>query len=314
MSGPLRAVVVGSINLDCTATGPHMPRPGESVLGSRFALRPGGKGANQAVQLGRLGCQTAMVGCVGDDAPGRLLYGMLAREPLDLAHVHTCAGVPSGGCCIHVDAQAENAILAVPGANDCLTPEMVDAAGGAIAEAGVLLVQNEVPVPTIRRALELARSCGVPTIWNPAPVRACDPALFALADWLTPNEQEAEQLSGVSRKGLAVEQWAAAAAAALLRFGAARVVITLGSRGAFFAGGGQSGLIPACRAKAVDTTGAGDSFNGALGFAVQQWPGDWQHCVKFACAAGAVCAEHPGAFAAMGTLEQVTARMKGEGV
>jgi len=257
--------VVGSINLDMNAYVHRFPRPGETLHGGRFTTGYGGKGANQAVMVARLGGSISMVGRVGDDIFGQDMRRNLAAEGIDARFVFESAGVSSGVAVITVDDNGQNTIIVIAGANGLVTPDDVAAAQAAIAGARVLLCQMEVPMAANLAALRLARAAGVTTIFNSAPVSGEVPAeVYQLADIFCPNETEAELLTGIEVHTL---DDARLAASIILDRGARAALITLGARGCLYVSAdGADEVIPTVEVNAVDTTGAGDAFVGSLGY------------------------------------------------
>ena len=257
--------VVGSINLDMNAYVHRFPRPGETLHGGRFTTGYGGKGANQAVMVARLGGSISMVGRVGDDIFGQDMRRNLAAEGIDARFVFESAGVSSGVAVITVDDNGQNTIIVIAGANGLVTPDDVTAAQAAIAGARVLLCQMEVPMAANLAALRLARAAGVTTIFNSAPVSGEVPAeVYQLADIFCPNETEAELLTGIEVHTL---DDARLAASIILDRGARAALITLGARGCLYVSAdGADEVIPTVEVNAVDTTGAGDAFVGSLGY------------------------------------------------
>ncbi|MER7335807.1 MULTISPECIES: ribokinase [unclassified Micromonospora] len=291
-----RVVVVGSANLDLVVTAPQLPRPGETVLGEDFRTVPGGKGANQAVAAARAGARCAFVGAVGADEFGQRLRDNLVAAGVDVRGLRSVPG-PSGVALIAVDRAAENFILVAPGANAALTD--LDAAdGAAIDAADVLLLQLEVPLPTVLEAAGRARAAGTTVVLNAAPAVPLPADLLGLVDVLVVNEHEAAVVAGTAADEPAV------LLDALLEL-VPRVVLTLGARGAAYADRRGSRLeIPAPRIAAVDTTAAGDAFTGALavGWAERGAARDADAVaavLRWACAAGAACAQRPGASTAL---------------
>jgi ribokinase len=242
--------VVGSVNLDVVVAVPHHPAPGETVLGGDAVQRDGGKGANQAVAAARLGRRVALVGRVGDDDPGRRLRDGLLDEGVDVAHLATDASAPSGTAVIAVDPTGENTIIVSPGANGRVGPADVAAAAATLAAATVTLLGHEVPVEAVAAA---AAAAGGIVMLNPAPARPVAAAVLNRVDVLVPNRGELTALAG--RQGDAAEL-----AAGLHR----AVVVTLGAAGALVVHDGRREAVPAPAVDAVDTTGAGDAFCGAL--------------------------------------------------
>ncbi|MEV5693645.1 ribokinase [Micromonospora globbae] len=291
-----RVVVVGSTNLDLVVTAPQLPRPGETVLGEDFRTVPGGKGANQAVAAARAGAACDFVGAVGDDAFGSQLRASLVDSGVDVRRLRTVPG-PSGVALIAVDRSAENFIVVAPGANSTLTD--LDAEDrAAIASADVLLLQLEVPLSTVVQAADCARAEGTVVVLNAAPAAVLPAELLDLVDVLVVNEHEAATVGGVFSDDPAV------LLDALLEL-VPRVVLTLGARGAAYAD--RRGLrldIPAPSITAVDTTAAGDAFTGALAVSWAERGGAISAetvaaSLRWACAAGAACAQRHGASTAL---------------
>ena len=286
-----KVVVVGSTNTDMVVKSERIPAPGETILGGRFLMNPGGKGANQAVAAARLGGDVTFVAKVGDDLFGREAKGLFAKEGIRTEYVQTDASEPSGVALIMVDAKGENCIAVASGANGALSPGDIGAARGAIETAGVLLMQLETPLETVRCAARWAAAKGVPVILNPAPACALPAELLKCVDLITPNESEAELLTGVK---VTDEATAQAAAAALCAKGVRRVVITMGARGAFIFAEGKGFFVPAFKVQAVDTTAAGDVFNGALAVALTEGL-PLTEAVRFAAKAASISVTRMGA-------------------
>ncbi len=293
-------VVIGSINMDLVVRCPRHPRPGETVLGSDFDTYPGGKGANQAVAAARAAgsgpgsLAVAMLGRVGDDGFGRTLLQGMADAGVAVEGVRVDPDHPTGVAVITVDASGENAIVVAPGANGYVSAADVEAAAPLIAGARFVLLQLEIPLPAVARAVQLARQAGVGVLLDPAPA---PPAplpgdLLAGVEVVTPNEGEAEALTGVAAGDTA---GAMAAARALLDRGCRRALVTLGARGAVLAVAGDGPrLIPGFKVRAVDATGAGDAFSGALAVALAEGR-NWEQAVRFAHAAAALAVTRRGA-------------------
>jgi ribokinase len=303
-----RIVVVGSLNMDLVVRAPRLPRPGETVAGRSFAQVPGGKGANQAVAAALLGADVSLIGRVGDDAFGRTLIDSLAGRGVDAGCVETTPSATSGLALIGVEDSGQNAITIIGGANALLTPADVTRHAAAIAAADALLVQLEVPLATVAAALALAGRHGVLTVLDPAPAPTSPlpPALLA-AGLLSPNQTEAEVLTGIAVAGPAD---AARAAANLHEQGAKLVVIKLGEQGALASdGAGSMTHTPAPRVSALDTTAAGDAFTAALAVAIIEGR-SLSEATRFACAAGSLATTCRGAQDALPTRDEVERLMQ----
>lgn len=299
-----RVLIVGSANVDFTVALPRLPRPGETVSEGTLLVARGGKGANQAVAARRLGADVRLVACVGDDASGLDVRAALEAEGIGTAAVVSTAAAATGTALIVVDAEGRNQIAVAPGANRQLTVADVDARDADFAWAEVVVCSLEVPLATARRALELARRRGALTILNPAPFPDAGIDFLALTDYVTPNETEAARLAGLPVANL---KSAAKVAAAIRVLGARRVVLTLGAGGALAAGPEGTIHAPALAVTAVDTTGAGDAFNGALAVALaERQPLD--AALRFANAAAALACTKRGAQPSMPTRADVDRR------
>lgn len=297
-----RIVVVGSANTDMILSCETLPRAGETVLGGRFMTAAGGKGANQAVAAARLGAAVSFVACLGRDALGEQALANYQAEGIDCRYITRADDLPSGVALIMVDATGENMIGVASGANSALTPAAVEAAEAAIRAADVVMVQLEIPLETVAAALRLTRMHGVRAILNPAPARELPDELLHKVT-LTPNEGEAALLTGMAVNSPAdAEQ----AALRLLGRGAGQVVMTLGSRGALLADSTQRRLVPAFAVQAVDTTAAGDAFNGGLAVALARGD-DAFAATRYACAVAALAATRRGAQPSLPNSAEVAA-------
>ncbi|MBE9610276.1 ribokinase [Chitinilyticum piscinae] len=286
-------LVVGSINMDLVVTASQFPRPGETLCGSHFATFPGGKGANQAVAAARLGASVTMLGCVGDDSFGQNLLAGLQAENIDTQWISRIPGTPTGVASITV-CEAENAITVIPGANHALSVEHIAQADAAFAATDVVLAQLETPLPTILAAAQRARLHGKPFILNPAPAVVLPQELLDLVSLLTPNQHELATALDVSG-----DDWRAQLASL-----PGRVVMTLGKEGAaYITPTGQIIEQAGFTVRAIDTTGAGDTFNGALAAFWRQGPAA---ALRLACAAGALSVTRAGAQSGMPTLAELT--------
>jgi ribokinase len=286
-----RVLIVGSANVDFTVALARLPRPGETVTDGTLLVARGGKGANQAVAARRLGADVRLLACVGDDASGREIRQALADEGIGVGAMRATGEAATGTALIVVDAEGRNQIAVAPGANRRLGVEMVRRHAGAIAWADVVVCQLETPLPTVSWVLGEARRRGVTTILNPAPVPDGPLDLWQTVDYLTPNLGEAARLSGlaVTDHPSAVE-----AARALRARGVGTVLVTLGDDGALLVAADDVTHVPSIRVTAVDSTAAGDAFNGALAVALaeRQPLGD---ALRFANATAALACTRRGA-------------------
>lgn len=286
-----KVVVVGSTNTDMTVRVPRIPAPGETVLGHGFQITAGGKGANQAVAAARAGGTVVFVTALGADDLGERAVQNLAAEGIDVQLVRRTPDAPSGVALIFVDAAGENSIAVASGANRELRPEHVDPLARIIEAEDVLLLQLEIPLATVEAATRVAANRGARVILNPAPAQPLPDSLFRTVSLLTPNEREVEQLTGV---GASDELSLRRAAAALRARGVRDVLITLGGRGVFVSAVDVSKMVPAFGVDAVDSTAAGDVFNGALAVALMERRA-LPEAVSFASAAAAISVTRRGA-------------------
>jgi ribokinase len=296
-----RVLVVGSANVDFTVALTRLPRPGETVSEGTLLVARGGKGANQAVAARRLGAEVRLLGCVGDDASGREVREALAAEGIGVDGLGITADAATGTALIVVDAEGRNQIAVAPGANRRLSASDVDRRADDFAWAEVVVCSLEVPLAAARRALERARERGTPTILNPAPLPDRGLDFLALADYVTPNEGEAARLTGLSLTG---PDDAAPVADAIRGLGARHAVLTLGAAGVLAHGPDGRGHVPGFAVTPVDTTGAGDAFNGALAVALAARRA-LADALRFANAAAALACTRRGAQPAMPTLAEV---------
>ncbi len=257
-----RVGVVGSSNVDVVTYVERMPAWGETIAAPRFEMSFGGKGANQAVAAAKLGADVVMVSKVGDDLLGENVLGNFKALGVDAKHVGRVANQTTGTATILVNAEGENFILIVKGANGDLTRGDVEAAASDLAACDLILLQLEVPLETVYAALEFGKRHGVKTVLNPAPaLSTLDPAMVRLASFVTPNETELAILTGLKVES---EDEIAFAAKRLLRQGNETVIVTLGARGSLLATQGGVKRIPPVKVRAVDSTGAGDAFIGSF--------------------------------------------------
>ena len=307
MAKRARIIVVGSINMDLVFRTQQLPRPGETRTGHSFQQVPGGKGANQAVAAARLGAQVSMVGRIGDDGFGRTLINGLTEEGIDTSFVKVTPNCSSGLAVIGVEDSGQNSITVIPGANGFVTPDDVIAAEKLFPSADVLLVQFEIPLPAVQKAVELAHRHGVKIILDPAPSVSVVPCDLLHVDVICPNETEAESLSG---KVVDSIETAMSAVQQIGSRGPQVSLITLGSHGVVVFDGKTSVHIPPFSVDAIDTTAAGDAFAAAFGIALAEQM-SVSEATRFAAAAGALATTKHGAQPAMPTRDAVEAILRG---
>lgn len=287
--------MIGSANVDFTVAVSRLPRPGETVSGGTLLVNHGGKGANQAVAARRLGAEVRLIACVGDDASGRAIRDALGAEGIGIAGVLATARAATGTALIVVDRDGQNQIAVAPGANRALGVEQLGARREDFGWADVVVCQLETPLPTVAWALDEARRRGVPTLLNPAPVPDRAIEVWSLVDYLTPNESEAERLTGI---GVSDPRTAASAGEALRARGVGTAIVTLGAQGAVAVTSAGTTHVPAFVVTAVDTTAAGDAFNGALAVALAERR-TLAEALRFASAAAALTCTRRGAQASL---------------
>ncbi|WP_019614594.1 ribokinase [Psychromonas ossibalaenae] len=286
-----KLVVLGSVNADHVLQVPSFPRPGETLHGRGYSVIPGGKGANQAVAAARLGADVAFIACVGDDSFGINIRKAFSEDGINVDAVMIEKNKPTGIAMIQVAESGENSICISAEANACLTVSRLKPHHHLISSADMLLMQLETPVEAIICAAETAKQAGTKVVLNPAPVQPLPDDLLKLIDIITPNETEAEQLTGIKVSDM---QSAQLAADVLHGKGIKLVMITLGSEGVWISENGQGQQIKGFRVKAVDTTAAGDTFNGALLTRLLEGA-DLADAVRFAHAAAAITVSGAGA-------------------
>lgn len=291
MSGRPAIYVIGSVNTDMVVKADRLPKPGQTVSGGDFFTSAGGKGGNQAVAAARLGANVRMVANLGEDVFGDAAVKRLEAESVDTTHVSRDENQPSGVALISVDAQGENQIVVAPGANATLLEAQVDRAFETLPEGSLVLMQLEVPLPTVIHAVAVAGEKGCRVILDPAPARALPGDLLAGVFLLTPNETEAEALTGIDVHD---EASALEAARELRDAGVPNVAITLGGEGVLLATAEDSEFIPAPEVSAVDTTAAGDCFNGSLAVGLAAGK-SLREATAFACRAAAISVTRLGA-------------------
>ena len=254
-------LVLGSVNADHVLTVDQFPRPGETITGHSYSIIPGGKGANQAVACARLGGNTQFMACVGQDAFGREIVAQFAHEGIDTQCIENMEGVNTGVALIFVDGKAENCIGIASEANAALTAGYVEKHKAAIEQSDYLLMQLETPDEAILAAAKVAKNAETTVVLNPAPAKVLSDELLSHIDMITPNQTEAELLTGIA---VNTPEDAQKAASILHQKGVKQVVITMGRQGAYISEQGEEHVVSGFTVTAVDTTAAGDTFNGAL--------------------------------------------------
>jgi ribokinase len=297
-----KVVVIGSANLDLTIKVDRLPEPGETVSGGDFYTSFGGKGANQAVAALRAGSEVRFFAKVGPDKNGEAIIQNLQDLGLDTQGILKDASLPSGVACIMVDGTGKNVIAVAPGSNRLLTVEDIHRAEPALSWADVLLIQLEIPQPAVSEAVHLGKSYDLVTILNPAPARLVPRECLSLVDILTPNETEAAFLSGIS---VADPDQAAGAAELLIDRGCSQVITTLGQQGCCWVNKDTVRVFPPFPVTGVDSTAAGDAFNGALACAVSE-KRPMSEAIRFASAAGALTVTRKGAQDSLPTRDEIT--------
>ena len=295
-----KIVVVGSFNADLVSYMARMPRPGETVHGHKFVVGPGGKGSNQAIAAARLGAEVTFVGRIGQDVFSPLALELWEQAGINTHYVVQDPDRATGVAPIFVDDTGENSIVVVLGANLALNKQDVDAAREAIVQADVLLTQLEIDYDTVAYALQAAKDAGVQTILNPAPAGQLAAHVVKLADYVTPNETELQVLSG--QPGASIE----VAARSLLSAEGQTAIVTLGSQGAQYVRKDGAAMVPGYQVDVVDTTGAGDAFNGGLAVALAEGK-SLMDAIAFANATAALCVTQAGAAPSMPARTQVEA-------
>lgn len=301
-------VILGVFVADTAYRAARQPRMGETILGSGFALGPGGKGSNQAVAAGKLGADVSFITRLGVDPFADMAMQAWAGAGVKPAAIPTPESYTGAAYIFVEEGSGNNAIIVAPGAASLISPADIDANAALIRSASVFVTQLEQPLDAAMRALEVAREAGVTTILNPAPAASLPDGIYRLCDYLTPNETETEELTGIAVRNL---DDARKAAAALLAKGVGAVIVTLGEKGALYHDARRSELVPAFDAGPVaETTGAGDAFNG--GFAAALSRGfEPVEAVRFGCAVAAISVTRPGTAPSMPTLEEATALYEG---
>ncbi|MER9314151.1 ribokinase [Mesorhizobium sp. M0659] len=297
-------VILGVFVADTAYRADRQPRMGETILGNSFKLGPGGKGSNQAVAAGKLGADITFLTRLGVDAFADMAKATWAEAGVKSAVIDTPQSYTGAAYIFIEETTGNNAIIVSPGAAMLISSEDIEANAGLIRGAGVFVTQLEQPIDAALRALEIARGAGVTTILNPAPAAKLPDRIYTLCDYVTPNETEAEELTGIKVSSI---DDARRAADSLLKKGVGSVIITLGEKGALLHTAARSDHVPVVNAGAVvETTGAGDAFNGGLAAALAKGVEPLQ-AVRFACAVAGISVTRPGTAPSMPTLQEVEA-------
>jgi len=304
-----KLVVLGSINADHILNINQFPQPGETVIGQQYKVAFGGKGANQAVAAGRSGADIAFIACVGADDIGERIRQQLATDRIDTQPIEAIADSTTGVALIFVNAEGENVIGIDAGANAAVTPDYLNRYRQRVIDADALLMQLESPLETVIAAAKLAKQHQTQVILNPAPACELPDELLAMIDMITPNETEAQRLTGIAVNN---DADAERAANTLHDKGIGCVIITLGSRGVWLSENGKGKLVPGFKVKAVDTIAAGDTFNGALVTALLEGK-VMSDAVRFAHAAAAIAVTRPGAQPSVPWREEIDAFLQQQG-
>lgn len=293
-------LVIGSSNTDLVVNVDSIPKPGQTVLGGSFFVNPGGKGANQAVGAARLGKDISFCCKTGEDDYGRAAKELFAKEGMDTTFVFSTPDHPSGVALIAVDRNGENSIVVASGANMDLLPEDIDKIG-SLSRFDIVLCQLEIPLQTVEYIAAKARKDGAKFVLNPAPACKLPASLLSCVDILTPNETEAEIISGIK---VADTESAVAAVRKIMETGVGQVIVTLGAKGALYCSDKEQVLVPAFKVNAVDTTAAGDIFNGALCVALSEGK-EMVDAIRFASAASSISVTRKGAQASAPYRDEV---------
>ena len=294
-------LVVGSSNLDLVVTAQRFPKPGETIFGKKFDMFPGGKGANQAVCTARLGCKTTFIGKMGNDEFGGKLLKVLLSDGIDIKNIFIDENEHTGTALITVDSNGQNQIIVISGSNMKLTPNELKLKAHLFSEAAVVLTQLEIPLETVFKAAELAKENNAIFILNPAPVTKLPESLFPSVDYLIPNENELELISGLK---ITDETSIRKACENLLNKGIKNIIVTLGSKGALLLNRNVNKIFPTKKVKVVDTTAAGDAFNGAFAYRISE--GDsLDDAIEFANNVASLVVTRMGAQSSMPYLNEI---------
>lgn len=295
-----KLTVLGSINADHVISVPYFSKPGETLTGDNYQLVYGGKGGNQAVAAARLGANVEFIGCVGSDVIGETMKNAFSQEGIDTTNIHSISQEMTGMAFIQVAQSGENSIVLARGANAHLDEKLVQHSEAKIAQSNYLLMQLETPISGVELAAQIAKKNGVKVVLNPAPAQILSDELLSLIDIITPNKTEAEILTGVA---VADEQSAVKAASVFHDKGIETVMITLGAKGVFVSRKGKSRIIKGFCVQAIDTTAAGDTFNGGFVTALLEEK-SFDEAIRFGQAAAAISVTKKGAQSSIPTRQE----------
>ena len=296
--------VFGDLLYDCFIWSDRLPKVGETVTGYASGFFASGKGGNQAATCARLGAQVYMLGKVGADERGKILLDTMLENNVNVDGVVVSKEHPTGTDCVLVAKDGRNAIVVAPNANATVTAEEVEGMRPFFEKAGSALFQLQINADAVEHAMRLAKECGCKVVLNPAPACEIPDAMFALADFVTPNETEAEFFTGVSQADYPMEIWREKAAKAMHDRGVKALIITMGEHGAYFSGPEGAFMMPAFKISPVDSTAAGDAFNG--GFAVRIAAGDdVRAAMRYGSACGAITTMRRGSMPSLPNAEEV---------
>lgn len=290
--GKLKVVVLGSINYDCVAKAKRLPKKGETVKGTSFQTFIGGKGANQAVQLTLLGADVTFIGKIGNDQVGSHLKQSLQAKGVNVEYLKVDGSTNSGAANINIDQNGNNTLVYVPGANQRIRKQDIDAAVNKIKTADIFITQNEVNLNMIEYGLKVAKKYGVITILNPAPAVNLPQEILEYVDYITPNETETEEYTGILLEDSS--EALKSAANWFINRGVKHVVITLGEKGSYYYDTDDKLCLPAFKINAIDSTAAGDAFNGGFAYVIGSG-GSIEEAMSMGSACGALAASCPGA-------------------
>lgn len=299
-----RIVVLGDLLYDCFVYADRLPKIGETVSGYENGFFSGGKGANQAVQAAKLGAEVYLIGKVGKDSNGDFLLKSLKQYGVNIDYVIEDQSVQTGSCCVHVDREGNNAIIVAALANDKITIEELKKCSNIIRSADVFVTQLQLPQEVVLEGLRIAKNADIISILDPAPAKNLNNEFFLLADYLSPNETESTFYTGIKKSGYDLDEWCIKVAENLHKKGANKVLLTLGSNGFYFDDGKsvfKDGCVPL---DTIDTTGAGDSLNGALAFALAKGKSD-KEAISFANLVASLTTTKKGSQPAMPELFEV---------